>query len=340
MAHNGTDLPESASWGARTAALLRTAVLSEYLVLILSALYFCLLLPFDPGLGSRENLQDRAASFLPLAIAATGQTIVLITGGIDLSIPSVMALSSVAGAAVMSTTGGPLASSPLAVPAGIAVMLAIGAAVGGLNGLAVAGARLPPFIATLTSMMFFSGLAIWSTRSRNIGDLPAAFLPLGGSGSSIWWTAGLTALAVLGAAFLLGRTVLGRWLFAVGQNPKAARICGVPVAGVTVSAYILSGILAAAASMVYTARLETGSPVLCREKLLDIVGAAILGGTSLFGGKGKVQWTLFGCLFITLIDNSLDRYNLTYFSILMVKGGVILFAAFLDALRNSLLAPR
>ena len=120
----------------------------------------------------------------------------------------------------------------------------------------------------------------------------------------------------------------------MGHNPKASLISGVPVNRVIVSAYVLSGCLAALAAVVYTGQAETGSPVLGQRMLLDIIGATVIGGTSLFGGKGKIVWTLCGVVFIKLLDNSLNLLDLSYFSIMMVKGGVILFAALMDSLRN------
>jgi ribose/xylose/arabinose/galactoside ABC-type transport system permease subunit len=303
---------------------------SEYLVLLLSILYVAALGPFTPGLLSPENFRNILLTLLPLFIVATGQTMVLITGGIDLSVGSIIALCSITGAAVMNPQTG-LSNPTLSIPAGLLAMLAVGALVGGCNGLAVAKLRMPAFIVTLTTMMFFSGLAIWLTRSRNIGNLPPAFNAIGGK---VWLALPLSALLAGAIHLMLSRSVWGRWLYAAGHNPRAARISGVPVAGITVSAYVMSGILAAVASLMYTGQAESGSPVLGQRLLLDVVGATVIGGTSLFGGKGKVLWTLFGVLFIKLIDNSLNLLDLSYFSIMIVKGAVILVAAVMDALRN------
>ena len=304
---------------------------SEYLVLLLSVGYFAALAPFTPGFTTPGNLANLLATLLPLFLVAMGQTLVLIAGGIDLSVTSIMALASVAGAAVMNSERGWLAGSPLAAPAGLVAMLLIGAAVGWLNGLAITRLRMPPFMVTLTAMMFFSGLAIWLTRSRNINQLPAAFNAIGGR---TWITLLLTAALAAAVQAMLSRSLWGRWLYAVGHNAKASLISGVPVNGVIVSAYLASGVLAALAAVVYTGQAETGSPVLGQRMLLDIIGATVIGGTSLFGGKGKVMWTLCGVLFIKLLDNSLNLLDLSYFSIMMVKGGVILFAAVLDSVRN------
>jgi ribose/xylose/arabinose/galactoside ABC-type transport system permease subunit len=315
----------------RTTNLPLRLLRSEYLVLLLSVVYFVALAPFTPGFTSRGNFANILATLLPLFIVAVGQTIVLITGGIDLSVTSIIGLASVTGAAVMNGDAGWLAGSPLAVPAAIAAMLLVGALIGLLNGAAITQFRMPPFIVTLTSMMFFSGLAVWLTKSKNTGSLPATFNAIGGvTGISF----AVVALLAVAAHVLLSRSLWGRWLHAVGHNPRAAFISGVPVRGIIISAYVLSGILAAVASVLYTGQAESASPVLAQRLLLDIVGATVIGGTSLFGGKGKVLWTLFGVLFLKLIDNSLNLLDLSYFSIMMVKGGVILFAALMDALRN------
>jgi len=304
---------------------------SEYLVLLLCAVLVTALAPFTPGLVSVQNFADVLGNLSPLLIVALGQTIVLIAGGIDLSVTSVIALTSVAGAAVMNAAHGWLGGHPLAVPAGVCLMLLLGALVGAGNGLAVTKLRMPAFIVTLTTMMFFSGLAIWLTKSKGIAGLPSSFTVIGGR----LWLALSIALGVAALSHLfLSRSLFGQWLFAVGHNPRAAHVSGVPVDGVLIGAYTVSGLLAGAASVLYTARLETGSPVLGQRILLDVIGAAVIGGTSLFGGKGKVAWTIGGVLFLTLLDNALVLRGLSHFSVMMAKGGVILFAALLDALRN------
>lgn len=312
-------------------------VLNDYLVLVLCVLYFAAVAPFTPGFATSGNFTNVIASLLPLFVVAMGQTLVLITGGIDLSVTSIIALTSVAGAAIMNSTNGWLAGSPLAVPAGIGAMLLIGAFLGLLNGLAITRFRMPPFIVTLTAMTFWSGLAIWLTKSKNINGLPTGFTVLGGN----TFCAFTIAAALAGTAHLfLSRSVWGGWLYAVGQNPKASLISGVPVNAMILSAYVLSGLFAAVASVLYTGQAETGSPVLGQKILLDVIGATVIGGTSLFGGKGKILWTLWGVLFIKLIDNSLNLLDLSYFSIMMVKGGVILLAAVADTLRNKTVFAR
>jgi len=299
--------------------------------LVLTGACFLALLPFTPRLASAENLANILATLLPLFVVALGQTLVMISGGIDLSVTSAIALCSVTGAMVMSGDQGWLSGHPLAVPAAVVAMLLTGAGVGLVNGVAVTRFRMPPFIVTLTTMMFFSGLAIWVTQSRNIGNLPPAFNAIGGRTSQA-----LAAAALLGVVvhLLLTRSLWGRWLYAVGHNARTALVSGVPVDGVVLGAYVVCGILAAAASVLYTGQAESGSPVLTQRLLLDVVGAVVLGGTSLFGGRGRVLWTLSGVLFLKVMDNGLNLLGLSHFTIMMAKGGVILIAALLDAARN------
>ena len=298
-------------------------IFSDYFVVLFIVFLFAALAPFTPGLASTGTFENILASALPLFLAAAGLTVVLITGGIDLSIPAVIALSSVIGANIMTSH-----DSSLRVALGIVCMLAIGAGVGAVNGALITVPRLPPFIVTLASMLFFNGFAVWLTQSKNISDLPSPFLAIG---KELSIALGIASVLGLLVHLVLNRTLFGRWLYALGQNPVAAHISGVPVQRMTFAAYVLSGICAALASVVLTGRLETGSPVLGREMLLDVVGATVIGGTSLFGGRGKIYWTLFGVLFLTLLDTALNLLNLSEFAITISKGSVILLAAVVDA---------
>lgn len=320
---------------------LRQPFASEYSIFYLTILYFLALAPFTPGFASAENAANIFSNLLPLLIVALGQTVVLVTGGIDLSVTSTIALASVWGALVMSGDQGWLGGSRWATLVGVAAMLLAGAAVGLLNGAAITLLRMPAFIVTLTTMMFTSGLAIWLTKSKTIYNLPPSFNAIGkGALFVVPYAVIVTALVAVALHLMLSRSLLGRWLYATGHNAKAAEVAGVPVGRSIRLAYMISGLCAAAAAILYTGRMETGSPVLGQRILLDVIGAAVIGGTSLFGGKGKVVWTACGVLFITLLDNSLNLLGLSYFFIMMVKGGVILLAALLDAWRNRVLAGR
>lgn len=329
--------PAAASQASRITNPVVRLLLSDHLVLGLCLVYFAALAPFVPGFASMGNLQTVLAYALPILVVSVGLTLVLIIGGIDLSVTSIIALASVVGGKVMSGDEGWLAGSVGAVPLGLLAMLAVSAGVGSVNGFAVTICRIPAFIATLTTMMFVSGLAIWLTQSRKIGGLPPGFVMLG---QKLWLASVLVFIATWAAHLLLSRTLYGRWLYAIGHNCRTAMISGVPVGRVTFLAYIASGLFAGLASVLFTAALETGNPEMARDNLLDVVGAVVIGGTSLYGGKGRVSGTVFGVLFLAMVDNSLNLLGLTFYTITMVKGGVILGAALTDTLRNRMLAQR
>lgn len=306
-------------------------VQSGFLTLVLCVVYVVVMAPIAPGFATTENFANVLVAMLPLMVVATGQTVVLITAGIDLSVTSIIALTSIAGAAVLTGDGGLLAGHVLAVPAAVLLMVAIGALIGLVNGSCVAWLKMPPFIVTLTSMMLVSGFAVWFTQSESIYDLPDGFLMLGGN---VWIATTITIIVALSVHLMLQRTLLGIGLNAVGNNPRAALMSGVNVNRVTLLAYVICGACAATGSVLITAQLETGSPVQWENNLLDVIGATVIGGTSLYGGRGNVIWTLSGVLLLTLIDNSLNLLSLSYFTIMMAKGGVIILAALLDTLRH------
>ena len=307
---------------------------------------------------------------------AIGQTFVIIIMGIDLSQGAIMGFASVAGAVVIATgadpnllgesplwgtllseTGGFLSGRPYAVAAGIAAMLAVGCLIGALNGFFIARFRMPAFMVTLVSLMLFGAAGIWLTQSQNIVNLPPDFLRLG-SGDLVSFYFGekveatikrrdilsfitypmVIALALgLVAEIMLRKTVFGRQIYAVGMNAAAAEISGVPIRRVIILVFAFSGFCAAVAAILYSARLGGGRPTIgSGTALLDIIGATVIGGTSLAGGKGKVIWTLIGVVFFVLLGNTLNYMGLSAFYIDVVKGGIILLAAALDVARGRL----
>jgi ribose/xylose/arabinose/galactoside ABC-type transport system permease subunit len=327
-------------------------------------------------LGLSTNLSNQFLNMWPLLAVAIGQTFVLIIGGIDLSQGSTMAITSVVGAIFMTTAldaptydrsplwgtiltpdGGIMRGHELAVPVGIVAMLLLGMGVGFINGFIITRFKIAPFMMTLVSMIFFSAFALWLTQSRNISSLPVDFIRLG-TGDIISIYLGpktesqiprrevLTAIAyptiiALGVAalgsVLLNRTSFGRYMFAIGTNLRSAIISGVPTNRVIIMVYMFSGFCAAVSSILYSARLGIGQPSLGGNLLLDIIGAVVIGGTSLFGGKGSVKGTIFGVAFFVLLLNVLNAARLSPFVIDAVKGVVILLAVLLDVTRNRLL---
>jgi len=335
-------------------------LLSDNFVLYLSLLYFVILLPFIPRLASPQNLSNVLSNMWPLLVVAIGQTVVLIIAGIDLSQTSVMATASVVGGLFMaselnplvfeksplwgiliSEQGGILGASGWAVAVGILAMLITGAVIGGLNGYAIARFRMPPFMVTLVSMMFFSAFAIYLTKSENIAIYHEGFVAISRSGFGIFtWSMAVAAVLGLVGHIWLSGSVSGKWIYAVGRNQKAAEVSGVPVRRVVILAYVFSGFCAALGAVLYSSRLEAGRPTLGDNLLLDIIGATVIGGTSLFGGKGKIRWTVYGVLFFVLLSNTLNLLNLSYFTIDLVKGLIILLAALLDVTRSRMMVNR
>jgi len=301
------------------------------------ALFIAALLGFSQAMFSTATLHDVMLAMLPLAILVAGQMIVLLIGQIDLSMTAVMATGSVVSASVM-TRHMADAAEPGVTLTGILVCLAVGAIIGLFNGLCHALLKIPSFIITLAVMMAGSGAAVWYASvvsdTISIGGLPDAFRYIGyGHAAGIPIALVLSVVALVAIHYVLSRTVVGRWLYAVGHNAEAARISGVPVRGVTIAAFTASGLCAALAAIIYTSRIETGLPTLGQNMLLDIVGAAIIGGVSLFGGRGSVWMVLIGVAFLSVLDKSLQLLGLSLFIVLAVKGCAILAAAIIDVAR-------
>jgi ribose/xylose/arabinose/galactoside ABC-type transport system permease subunit len=355
----------------------RRFLLSDYFVLILTLVLFTLAAIFFPTLATPGNIANQLQNMWPLLAIALGQTFVLILGGIDLSVGSIMGITSVVGAVLIAETldpsffdksplwgtlmrpeGGILAGNPNAVLIGVLMMLLVGLFIGFLNGYAITRFNMAPFMVTLVTSTFFAAFALWLTQSRNISGLPEAFINLGkGDLISVYLGPKLesqlprrdvlpfiTSACVIAlglaifAQFLLSRTVFGRQMFAIGTNRRASEISGVPSKRVIILVYMFSGFCAAVASVLYSARLEIGQPSLGGGNLLlDIIGAAVIGGTSLFGGKGSARGTLFGVVFFVLLLNVLNAMRLSPFIIDAVKGFIILLAALIDITRIRLI---
>ncbi len=267
-------------------------------------------------------------------VVAIGQTYVMLTAGIDLSVTSIIAVCSIAGAYVMSSDS-TFFDQPESVFFGILAMLIAGTLIGMINGLSVAKMGMPAFMVTLTTMMFFSGFAVWLTESQSIYNLPESFVNMPYSSVlTIPIPVYIGFFVLILSYFLLNKTLFGEWVYAVGLSTATAKISGVKVGKTIILVYMFSGFCAAVGAIFYTARLETGSPVMGQNILLDVIGAVVIGGTSLFGGKGKISWTFFGALFMTLLDNSLNLIGLSFFLIMIVKGCVILAAAMINTLKE------
>ena len=260
-------------------------------------------------------------------VLATGLTFVILTGGIDLAVGSVLAVSAVT---AVSMSLGP--ASALAIPAALLVGLVMGA----LNGSLIAFFRLPAFIVTLGAMTAVRGLSRLAANDTTVFNAALPFAWIGNSHIfGIPWMVVIALLVVAVSWFVLRRTVLGVWIYGVGGNPDAARLSGIKVWAVLMFVYCMSGLLAGLAGVMSAARtLSANGAQLGMGYELDAIAAVILGGTSFVGGIGTIFGTLVGALIIAVLSNGLILMNVSEVWQLIIKGLVIVGAVALDRYRN------
>lgn len=255
-------------------------------------------------------------------IISVGMTLVILTGGIDLSVGSVLALSVTIGASLMKQGQ----------PVGVAVLaaLAIGTLLGMVNGLMISRARIPPFIATLGMLTVARGLTLMYTQGQPITGLPPSFRWIGtGVVGGIPVPIILTLLVFAAGWVFLSRTKYGAQIYLMGDNPTAARLAGVPTARMTVLVYAISGFCAALAGLVLVARLDSAQPIIGQGYEFNAIAAVVVGGTSFAGGEGGLGGTLLGTLLIETLNNGLNLLNVSPLWEQVVKGVVIALALLL-----------
>lgn len=295
------------------------------LVVLLALILFMALAA--PNFATTGNLLNIARSISINAIIAAGMTFVILTGGIDLSVGSIVAVSGVT--SVLAAVSGVQAIAALLVG------VAAGAAAGWINGALSAYLSLAPFIVTLGLMTFLRGLAYTMTEGQPIVDNTLSFRDLGNG-----YVAGVPApvvvmLVVYGAAwFLLERTKYGRHVYAVGGNPEAARLAGVEVKRILTSVYVIAGALAGLAGLIFAAQVVSAQPTAGNGYELDAIAAVVLGGTALAGGKGRIIGTLIGSIILGVLSTGLILMNVQYFTQLLIKGIVIILAVAIDSLKQ------
>ena len=255
-------------------------------------------------------------------IIAVGMTFVILTAGIDLSVGSILALSSVITADMLQTG--------MDVPMAILIGLAIGGICGLINGITITKAGVPPFVTTLGMMTIARGLALVYTEGKPITGLPDAFRFIGtGSIGPIPTPIIIAAATFIICYILLNRTSLGQFIYAIGNNPTAARYAGISVSLNITFVYILSGLLAALAGLILVARLDSAQPTAGLAFEFDAIAAVVVGGTSFAGGQGGLGGTLIGVLIIAVLNNGLNLLNVSSFYQPVVSGIVIALALLL-----------
>lgn len=299
-------------------------------VLILLAMGVFLSLYTDTFLTS-TNIFNILRAFSWIAISAFGQCMVIITAGIDLSVGSVMGLSGLASAMLL--------ARGVSVPVAVAGGLLTGLVVGFLNGLMITKGRLPPFIATLGTLLMARGLCYGLTGGWPVRDLPQAFrdlgqydIPIAGFGVPLPLIF-MLVLAVLTSIFLT-RTVWGYRIYAVGGNETATALSGINTNGVKIMVYSLCSLLTAIGGVVMTARLGVAAPTAAQGYELDVIAAVVVGGTSLMGGEGTILGVLIGAAIMQVLRNGLVLVGVSAYWLQAVQGLVIVVAIMLDQLRK------
>jgi len=265
------------------------------------------------------NLTNVMVQAAPIAVLAVGLVFVLSAGEIDLSIGSVVALSALSAAVVLRDTG----AWPLAVLAALGVGLAVGV----LNGIFVAAVRLPSFLVTLATMGLVAGLARQLTDLQSVPVTDDAFIALFGAKwfglpATVWWT----ALVVILGAVALRQTRYGAHVLAVGNNASAARVSGIKVNRVRVAVLVGSAMAASVAGLLYAARLQGARYTLGETDLMTAIAAVIVGGTSLFGGRGTVVGAMVGSLLMAMLNNGLILAGLSVSQQMVARAVIILIA--------------
>jgi ribose transport system permease protein len=297
--------------------------------LLLIALLFAFLI--GPQFFRPANLELMARQTAIVCVAALGMTMVIVSGGIDLSVGSVIALSTVVTALLLRANAGPLVAALGA--------MAAGTVCGVVNGVLITGLRVVPFIVTLGTMLLVRGAAKGLSDERRI-EAPITWLNdllrtvRDGSGLLVPWGIWITILLAVLVGIVLQYTRFGRHLFAIGSNERTARLCGVRVNQCKVAVYAIAATLAGLAGVMEFSRLSVGDPTVAVGLELDVIAAVIIGGGSLTGGKGSVVGTLAGAGIMTVIQIGCSQQGLPNWVQQIVTGTIIVFAVGLDRLRT------
>jgi ribose transport system permease protein len=323
-------IPQTADASAAAAAAaapsdrrFRPGALRDYGIVLVFVVLFITLSASSDVFLTKTNLLNIADQWSAVGIMACGATLVLIGGGFDLSIGAIYALSGVVAAKVAMSTG---------VPAGLIAGVAVGLGVGLLNGMLATTGRVNPFIATLASGIMIRGLALVVSGGFLIAVSDKSFSQLGrGELLGVKWSVWSFLVVVVLTGLLLHRSILGRYIFAAGGNPEAARLSGVRVNLVRTITYVISGATASLAGVIVASRVATGQADGGVGIEFDVIAAVVIGGTSILGGAGAIWRSLLGVLLIAMLGNGFNLLHVdtTYQDIIF--GGIIIAAVALDA---------
>ena len=291
-------------------------------LIVLLVLFGAMTLASDEFLTA-DNMANLARQVAIFGIIAVGQLLVILTAGIDLSVGSVLGLTGCVTAQLL-VEGMP-------VPLAIVVGLLVGVVLGLINGGLVAYGKLPPFIVTLGMLGIARGVVLVLTDASTVQPLPDSFGNIAngdflGLPNLLW----MFAVVVVVTAFVLRRTVFGRYIYAVGSNPESARLSGVPVTAVLVSVYSIAGLLAAVGGVLFASRLNAGIPTAGTGYELNAIAACVIGGASLFGAKGGAFGAAAGALIVATLNNGGNLLAVNAFYLQIIIGALILIAVAFD----------
>jgi ribose transport system permease protein len=305
------------------------------LIPVLLVLIMIVMTIAEPRFYGLPNLFNILRNTSFLAIMSCGQMLVMIIGGMDLSVGATAALASVIAAKVMADAGGPGGLGPsLAIALGIFVSLGCGATVGLVNGLCSTLLRVPSLIVTLGTLSIVSGTTLMMTSGIPIYGIPQDFIV--GFGRAFWWgipAPAYIAAGVVGAIWLVQRkTILGTYIYAIGGNPQAATVSGIPTIAYQVLTFVLSAVLASITGLLITAQMGSGQTNLGGDRLMLLsIATAVIGGTSLRGGIGRAEIVGLSALFLSTLTNALNLLRINSKKELVVLGLVLVAAVAIDS---------
>jgi ribose transport system permease protein len=287
---------------------------------------------FAKGFFSFANIINIIRQVAIVGIAAFGQAFVLIIGGIDLSIGSIIGLSGVTAAIL-------IRDFSIAVPVALLCGVLAGTLVGLINGLIVARLNIPPIITTLGTYTMVRGLSNLIAGGMSVFGLPASYKILGTGYISVFPIPVVVMLVVLAVLYLvLNHMPFGRYVYAIGNNSKSARISGINIPRAKQLVFIVSGTVAGIAGVILSSRLDSGQAVPITNFEMDVITAVVLGGISITGGKGRIMGVVIGVLIIGVLQNGLILKNVLFYSQMVIKGPILLLAIGLDMLTKKSVA--
>lgn len=302
-------------------------IVKSYGILIAFLAVCAMLALFSPVFLTWTNLRNVVRQSSIIGVMAVGVTFVILTGGIDLSVGSILAVSGMFAAGAL--------QSGVPIPAVIILGMSVGIACGLINGLIITIGKITPFVATLGMMSIARGITLIYSQGYPISGFSDAFRFIGGG-----YILGMPfpiivfLLTVAGASFVLARTRLGRYTYAIGGNEETVKLSGINAGFYKTMVYVISGATSAMSALILTSRLNSAIPTAGLAYELDVIASVVIGGTSLSGGRGSVWGTLVGALLIAIINNGMNLLGISPYFQQVVKGLIIVGAVLIDRFRE------